>query len=158
MAQFDAVWHSEEKEVIYQALKDQIDSDPDLVASECTRLLNENPDDWQALFLLGYVYSMAERFGLAVTVFHRLTQLAPKKGEGWNNLGMAYHGLKDTKALGSFMTAWGLEKKASYAANIGSAYLEQCRWKEALEWELSWCEKQCSIYLLSRRRIYGMAQ
>ena len=119
---------------IYTELKDRIESDPDLVAGECTRLLNENPDDWQALFLLGYVYSMAERFGLAVTVFHRLTQLAPKKGEGWNNLGMAYHGLKDPKALGSFMTAWGLEKKASYAANIGSAYLEQCRWKDALEW------------------------
>lgn len=119
---------------IYQALKDQVESDPDLVAGECTRLLNENPDDVQALFLLGYVYSMAERFGLAVAVFHRLVQIAPKKGEGWNNLGMAYHGLKDVKALDCFQRAWGLEQKGSYAANIGSAHLEQCRWPQALEW------------------------
>lgn len=119
---------------IYKELQALVDSEPDFVVAECTRLLDENPDDAPALLLLGYVYSMAERFGLAVNVFHRVVSLLPKKPEGWNNLGMAYHGLKDPKALGSFMTAWGLEKKASYAANIGSAYLEQCRWKDALEW------------------------
>ena len=77
---------------------------------------------------------MAERYGLAATVFHRLTQIAPNKGEGWNNLGMAYHGLKHPQAMYSFLQAWRLEKKASYAANIGSAHLEQCDWLKAREW------------------------
>ena len=120
--------------MIYQDLQDQVDDDPDHVAAECTRLVEENPDDPLALFLLGHVYAMAERFGLAVNIFRRVVQIQPKKAVAWNNLGMALHGLKSTEALDAFTRAWQLENKAPYAANIASAHLEQCRWKEALKW------------------------
>lgn len=119
---------------IYTDLQGLVDSDPDRVVAECTRLLDKDPDDALALYLLGYVYSMAERFGLAVNTFKRVVQLKPERAEGWNNLGMAYHGLKSVHALDCFHKAWNIEKKASYAANIASAHLELCHWKEAKAW------------------------
>ena len=119
---------------IYQELQDQVESDPDHVAAECTRLLDANPNDALALFLLGHVYAMAERFGLAINIFKRVVQLEPKKPMAWNNLGMAYHGLKSPDALDAFHKALNLDHKAVYLANIASAHLEQCHWKQALEW------------------------
>jgi tetratricopeptide (TPR) repeat protein len=118
----------------YKELEPLIDSDPDHVAAVCTQQLDKDPDDALALFLLGTVYARAERFGLAVNVFKRVVQLKPKRPESWNNLGMAYHGLKSPVALDCFHKAWKLEKRAAYAANIASAHIEQCRWKDALEW------------------------
>lgn len=119
---------------IYQELQSQIESDPDHVASECTRLLEKDPDDALALLLMGYVNSLAERFGLAVNLFKRVTQINPKSHQAWNYLGMAYHGMKSAHALDAFHKAWQLEKKATYAANIASAHLELCHWQDALKW------------------------
>ena len=51
---------------IYTELQDLIDDDPDEVVRRCMLLLNDNPDDSLALFLMGIVYSRAERFGMAV--------------------------------------------------------------------------------------------
>jgi hypothetical protein len=119
---------------VYQALQDQVNEDPDHVAAECTRLLDENPDDALALFLLGHVYAMAERFGLAANIFRRVVEMQPKKAVAWNNLGMSLHGIKSPGALDAFTRAWQLDSKAPYAANIASAHLEQCRWKDALKW------------------------
>lgn len=119
---------------IYTELQSQIDSNPDHVVAECTKLLDKNPDDALALFLMGYVYAMAERFGLAINTFKRVTSLKPEKAESWNNLGMAYHGLKSVQALDCFHKAWNIEQKASYAANIASSHLELCHWKEAKAW------------------------
>lgn len=119
---------------IYTELQSQVESDPDHVAAECYKLLDKNPDDHLAMFLLGHVFSMAERFGLAVSLFDRVTKLHPQRAQGWNNLGMAYHGIKHRSAIDCFFKAWELEKKGSYAANIASAHLEQCHWGKALEW------------------------
>jgi hypothetical protein len=119
---------------IYKALQDKISSDPDYVVAECIKLLDVNPDDVGALFMLGYIYTTAERFGLAIAIFRRVVDLTPKKPDCWNNLGIAYHGLKSTKAMDCFKKAWGLKQTAFYAANIASAHLEQCEWDKAREW------------------------
>lgn len=119
---------------IYTDLQSKIDSDPDYVVAECIKLLDKNPDDALALFIMGYVYAMAERFGLAINTFKRVVSLKPDKAESWNNLGMAYHGLKSVQALDCFHKAWNIEQKASYAANIASAHVELCHWKEAKAW------------------------
>lgn len=119
---------------IYSDLQSKVESDPDHVAAECYRLLDKDPEDALALFLLGHVYAMAERFGLAVNMFRRVVQIKPTRAEAWNNLGMAYHGLKSVHALDCFHKAWNIEKKASYAANIASAHVELCHWNDALQW------------------------
>ena len=72
---------------IYKALQDKISSDPDYVVAECIKLLDVNPDDVGALFMLGYIYTTAERFGLAIAIFRRVVDLTPKKPDCWNNLG-----------------------------------------------------------------------
>jgi len=119
---------------IYKELQEKITSDPDYVVAECIKLLDANPDDISALFILGYVYTTAERFGLAIAIFRRVVDLTPNKPDSWNNLGIAYHGLKSPVAMECFQKAWQIKPSGTYAANIASCHLEQCEWPEALRW------------------------
>lgn len=119
---------------IYQELQALSEEDPDEVVRRCTQLLDVNPDDALALFLMGSVYAKAERFGLAINVFKRVCDLKPQRAEAWSNLGMAYQGLKAEKALSCYQQAWSIENKPSYAANIASFHVDKQNYQSALEW------------------------
>lgn len=119
----------------YTEIQALLDDDPDEVVRQCTELLNADPDDALALFLIGTVYARAERFGLAVNTFRRVVDLKPARAEGWNNLGMSLEGLhRELQAREAFRTAWGLEKRASYAANIAVTHLDLQEYRQAIEW------------------------
>lgn len=113
--------------------------DPDEAHRQCRLLLDANPDDALALFLLGSIEAKAERFGLAANIFRRVVDLKPQRAEGWNNLGMALEGLhRDDEARKAFLKAHGLDaKNPSYLANVALTYLEQRDYKTAIEW----CQK-----------------
>ena len=120
---------------IYADLQELAKSDPDQAVRECVGLLDKNPDDALALFLIASVNAEAERFGMASNLFQRVTDLRPDKPESWNNLGMAQEGLKrHAEAMKCFRKAYSIDRRASYASNIGNCYLSQQDYETAREW------------------------
>lgn len=120
---------------IYTDLQELAKDDPDEVVRRATVLLDANPDDSLALFLIGQIYAECERFGMAANVFRRVVDLRPEKSEGWNNLGMALEGLKKhSEAMKMFRKAWNVEARANYASNIGNCYLSMQEYRTAIEW------------------------
>ena len=120
---------------IYTDLQEKAKTDPDGVIHDCAALLNKNHEDSLALFLLGQIYAEAEHFGMAYTMFDRITRLRPDKAEAWNNLGMSCEGRKDhQESMKHFRRAWSIEKRATYASNIGNAFLSRQDYNQATEW------------------------
>lgn len=139
---------------VYSDLQELAKSDPDAVVRECVSLLDKNPNDSLAIFLMAQVYAEAEKFGMAANLFRRVTDIRPEKSEGWNNLGMALEGMKiHDQAMSNFRKAWQLEKRANYASNIGNCYLSQQDYGNALEW--AW--KANKIDPNAGRSVIGMA-
>lgn len=111
------------------------EEDPDEAVRQATELLNKNPDDVLPLFVMGAVYSKAERFGVACAFLKRLCDLRPNDSNSWNNYGMALAGLMDHKsALKTFERGWKIDKSSASAANMAMCYLNLCDWDKALEW------------------------
>ena len=126
----------------YQDIQSLLEDDPDEAHRKCRALLDADPDDALALFLMGTIEARAERFGLAVNIFRRVVDLKPDRAEAWNNVGMAFEGLhKPAKAREAFMAAWNRSKTAGYAGNIALTYLEERQYTKTLEW----CEKAFKI-------------
>lgn len=120
---------------IYSDLQEKAKTDPDGVVHDCAALLNKNHEDSLALFLLGQIYAEAEHFGMAYVMFDRITRLRPDKAEAWNNLGMSCEGRKDhIESMKHFRKAWSIEKRATYASNIGNAFLSRQDYNQATEW------------------------
>jgi hypothetical protein len=119
----------------HKYIESLLDTEPDDAARRCVELLNEDCDDYQALFMIGVVYLRAEKHGLAALHFKRVTELIPKRSEPWNNLGMCYSGLKShQKARQAYTKAWERDKRALYAANVGVTHMEERDYKRAVEW------------------------
>lgn len=119
----------------YTRLEEKIDTDPDEVVREAIKLLEVNPDDAQALFLIAATYSRAEKFGFAANLFKRIVELCPDRGEPLNNLGMCYSGMGDYKtAQAIYLKAWGKKPSATYAANIAFTMMEMRKHDKAFEW------------------------
>lgn len=111
------------------------DEDPDEAVRQATEILNKDPDDVIALFVVGAVYSKAERFGFACAFLKRLCDLRPNQANCWSNYGLALAGICDYKqALGLFEKAWKLDKSSASAANVAMAQLNLGEWRKALEW------------------------
>ena len=105
-------------------------------------LLEKDRDDAMALFLLGTVYSRAERYGYAYTIFKRVNELKPERGEPLNNMGMCLSALGEyTQAREHYQKAWSLKRTATYAANIGFTYMETQDHQKSFEW----CEKALKL-------------
>lgn len=120
---------------VYAELEAKSEEDPDGVIYQCAGLLDKNHNDALALFLMGQIYAKAEKFGAAYNIFTRVTQIRPEQSEGWNNLGMTCEGRKDhIESMRHFEKAWSIEKKASYASNIGNCYLSRQDYKQSIEW------------------------
>lgn len=120
---------------VYTDLQERAKTDPDGVIYECAGLLDKNHNDALALFLMGTIYAEAEKFGMAYNVFKRVADIRPGKAEAWNNLGMACEGRKDhQEALRHFRKAWGLERRANFASNIGNCHLSMQEYAAAIEW------------------------
>lgn len=97
-------------------------------------LLNEDADDPQALYLMGSIYAAAGRMGMAHACFLRVTQLSPRRPEGWNGLGMALQHLwRSKEARECFQRALKLRNSAAYHANIATTYVEASEPKLAVQ-------------------------
>jgi hypothetical protein len=127
----------------FDELSQLIDDDPDEASRRAALSLDKNPDDALALFVIAEVYSRAERFGVAVNLYTRITQLKPERPEPWNNLGMCYAGLGNNgKARGAFFEAHNRNKRSPlFSANVGMTYFADRDFKKAAEW----CNKSLAI-------------
>lgn len=120
----------------YQEINALIEQDPDEAHRRCRELLNQNPDDVLALFLIGTIEAKCERFGLAYNIFRRVVDLKPDRAEAWNNVGMALEGMhRSEEARKAFLEAWNRDKKnPSYPANVALTYLEERKYEKTVEW------------------------
>jgi len=108
--------------------KSLVDDEPDEALRICNDILNEEFDSQEgqmALFMTGYIFMQAERYGLAYQVYQRCAQLRPGLSEIWSNMGMCLEEKDKRKALKFFNKAIGLNKSNVRAhANKGLIQLQ----------------------------------
>lgn len=113
----------------------KMDDEPIEALRICNDVLRDDPDHVAALFMTGCLQSRAEHFGTALSVFERVTKLQPGRHEAWNNAGLALQECGQyTLAREKFKRALDIEKRASYMANLGAAYLTEGNYSEAMRW------------------------
>lgn len=119
----------------YIELQQRLNSEPDAVANDCMVLLNQNPDDVYALFILGAAYSKAGMYGMALQFFEKCAELKPDRTEAWVNAGLAYQGMNMLDAAEQrYLKGWRTGKTATVASNLASLYVDKCEWSKATEW------------------------
>jgi hypothetical protein len=113
-----------------------VESDPDEAHRIGCAVLDDEPDNALALFLIAYIYSKAERYGLAYTINKRIVQLAPHRDQAWCNLGMCLESMdRHAEARECFEQAAKRDpKNVAYPANIALTYQTECRYELALKW------------------------
>lgn len=90
-----------------------IETEPDEALRICCDVLNESFDTHEgqmALFMSGYIFLQAERYGLAYHVYQRCIQLRPDMSEIWSNLGMCLEEYDKRKAMEIFAKAISLDQ------------------------------------------------
>lgn len=113
-----------------------VETDPDEAARLCNLALNENPDDCQALYILGRCFAAGARYGAAAALYHRILALEPNSSGAWNNLGHAYHTVNYLKeAEICFHNARKIDPSNYHAYNnLTAVNAAQCKAEEALYW------------------------
>lgn len=112
------------------------DGEPDEAAQICNKLLNEDPDDAYALFVLARCFTDAGRFGLCVTIYRRILDIKPLDPPSWNNLGLALYSIQNMEeAERCFLKAIELDPYDSHAYhNMTALKADQCNPTEALRY------------------------
>ena len=87
----------------------------------------------QMLLRMGVTELEMNQPGLAQVYFRRVTQMAPKEAQGWNNLGATeYLGHNYRGAISDYRRAVKLNKRtAIFHSNLGTAYFEQKDFSDA---------------------------
>lgn len=113
----------------------QMDAEPIEALRICNDVLRDEPDNTAAMFMTGCLQSRAEHFVTALALFERVIRLQPKRHEAWNNAGLALQECgQPAEARERFKRALELDKRPSYMANLGAAYLTEGNYTEAMRW------------------------
>ena len=121
-----------ERLILADELKDE---EPDAAYGLCMEELEDNPESWVAWTLAGNIACRAQKLPIALALFERAVKIMPGRAETWNNLGTAYHELKNPeKARAAFRRANEISENALYVNNIGATYSEEGNHIEALKW------------------------
>jgi hypothetical protein len=114
---------------------DLIESDPDASYAICNDLLRDDPDNAPALFIIATLHTRMQRFGEAIPMYERVTQLAPKRTEVLNNLGLCWQEThRPAKARGYFQRSLGFARTAQTLNNIGVTFMDEGQYAEAMKW------------------------
>lgn len=117
--------------------KELAEIEPDVSIRLCNEVLNEDFNNTLALFIQGYIFLQAEKYGLAYHIFKRCAELEPDKSEIYSNMGLScqYQYANRDEALRCFFKALELDPNNSKAmANIGMCYMEIGEPKKAIDW------------------------
>jgi tetratricopeptide (TPR) repeat protein len=116
--------------------KDLAEVEPDRALVLCNEVLNEHFDDvhaQQALFITGYIFLKAERFGMAYNVYQRCCDLRPNQAEIYVNMGMCVEEVRPDEAIKHFRKAQRLQPdNANAYANEGLIALQQANPKRCI--------------------------
>ena len=138
----------------------------DRVMVELNDSLNENPDNPEVLFYIGYILVQSEKLGFAYHVFRRLAEISPHKWEVWNNLGRCaliksgtrepLEYLQTAAAMQPDSTSVLLNTAVSYI-NFGNGEMAAAAAKKALEInpESSKAKDNLGIAMLGMRQWEG---
>ena len=86
-----------------------------LAESKYLEVLQEDCDNAQALFLLGTIYMVSKRMGLACQLLMRCVMLKGSHFEAWNNLGNCYKSMnKEPDALACWEKALDVEGRQDF--------------------------------------------
>jgi len=122
--------------------KDCANVDPEKAMRLCNEVLNEEPDNCQALFIIGFLGLQAEKFGLAYQIFERCAAMNPTQSEIYNNMGMALEVMDGRKALKAFEKALKISHTNHHAMiNLGLMNMKLGSPKKCVEW----CDKALTI-------------
>lgn len=98
--------------------------------------LKDNPDDILWMMVLSYIMLGTDKPEIAYQIAKRVTQLAPKQGGGWMNLGMACKDMwLDDKAIRHFKRGLKVsdndDQRNMLLVNISASLVDTGRFKEA---------------------------
>jgi hypothetical protein len=112
-----------------------IESDPDAAYAICNDILRGDPDNAPALFIIATLHTRMDRFGEAIPMYERVTQLAPKRTEVLNNLGLCWQeSHRPSKARGYFQRSLGFARTPQTMSNIGVTFMDEGNYAEAMKW------------------------
>lgn len=99
------------------------------------QMLNKQPDNWPALFLLSGIYLNAERHGVGISLLHRINELQPGIPEVYNNLGTAYR----KEHMNDLAEEWllkaaALKEDADVFNNLGTLHINEGSPEKAVEY------------------------
>ena len=108
-----------------------MDRDPDKAVKVACELLNDEPDNPDALMLIGYLFQRAGRHGLAAAILKRATQIAPQRGELWAGLGVSYQRMGDEIRARQMFQEGARRGDNKYEHEIATTYLEEADFARA---------------------------
>jgi tetratricopeptide (TPR) repeat protein len=106
------------------------------IANKLKLVLEHDPDQWQAVFMLANCYQYLSEYVLAILLLHAARHQAPDASEIYNNLGTAYRylGLQD-RARQCYEHSLKLRpEQADVFQNIGTLYINEGCPEEAEQW------------------------
>jgi len=111
----------------YGPIKADIDAGhSEAAVNALNELVGNDPDDYQAWFLLGVAASRQQQFQQAIEAFRKVIELRPELAEPHNNLAVIYNEQGDVRAAVKELEA-SLVKRPGYAIaeeNIGDLYVK----------------------------------
>lgn len=117
--------------------KELADTEPDEALRLCNDVLNDHYVDQDgeiALFMVGYIFMKAKRYGLAYHIYARCAQMRPDRAEIYSNMGMCLEDEQPKQAMQCFDKALQIDPKYYQAiANKGLCHLRLAEPAKCLE-------------------------
>ena len=111
-----------------------VDDQPDEALRHLTQILDKDPNDAGALYMIGNVILRQEKDGLAYNILQRCCELAPHRAEAWNSLGQAIVDLDPELAQEYWDRSISLDPKLTYPyANKALIHLNRCEPDKAIK-------------------------
>ncbi len=121
---------------LFRAKEAAEEGELDEALTQCSELLNEYPDNPEAIFIIAYIFIKAERYGLAFVFLQHATRIVPERSEVWNNVGLTAAKLGRLEQARKFLTkALDMDPK-SWAAlnNMALVNVNDCKPAIAVEY------------------------
>lgn len=102
----------------------------------CSEILNIDPDRGEALFIAGYAFLKADKYGLAYCLMEKCVQLFPDREQAWNNLGLIAANLhKHEEAMSYLKRSLQIKPNQTESRNnVALVHVNECRPLKAIEW------------------------
>ncbi len=112
-----------------------IDHDPDETNRICIEVLNDEPDNPKALFLMAKVMLRVEKYGVAYNLLKRCLSINSNQPAIWNDLGLCCDGmLKFKDARQCFERAISLDpSNLDYQSNLAMVDMEEGKYQDAVK-------------------------